>query len=248
MSQKKLEVAQLYQKLSNHEVCYICNKSGFDLVSPCNKEECEIKVHRECLTKQIEKGNNNCPKCSEPIISTKVNKFNIWNFCNYIFKVLLSLCLLAIGAGSPGILMFGLLIDGRKDESHAGGSYILSIILAGAIVGPSFLFGMISLIASRNCEDLRKKLINNFGENYWYPCSLSVSIIIIDSVVLFSHLCGFIILLIFKEGYHYDPYSFCVGVAFIIVCLITILFISCLSCCCKTLYNENLEEETIYGK
>jgi hypothetical protein len=69
----------LYEKLPS-DICYICQKAGNNLVSPCGNVlheniPCEIKTHRECLENITV-----CPKCSNPIIINKVKKFNLYNF------------------------------------------------------------------------------------------------------------------------------------------------------------------------
>ena len=38
-------------KLINFEVCYRCEKSGTNLVSPCGNDECDAKIHQKCISK-----------------------------------------------------------------------------------------------------------------------------------------------------------------------------------------------------
>ena len=250
----------LYEKLINSDICYICQNPGRSLISPCgkiitdNKEsddntnltnECDVKVHGGCLIEQIEKGNNNCPKCSNPILSTKVEKLNLKSFCYQISIILSYIFTYIIGGGSPGILIFGVLIDGRKDESEAHGSFILSLIIS---VFTGLLYVILGATFGFTSETKTKQYIKDkLGEN-WHLYFLVITSIIINCIILLCHFFGFIFLLMFQKGYHYDPYSFCVGLAVMILGIITILIIGGVFYCFKNIYDKNLEQQTIYGK
>jgi len=71
--------------------------------------------------------------------------------------------------------------------------------------------------------------------------------LIVNIFVLLCHFFGFIILLIVYKTYYYNPYSFCVGLAFSVAIIAILSVIFCIFYSCRNLYYNNLEEQTVLG-
>jgi len=148
----------LYDKLAI-DICYVCQKEGNNLVSPCGNIlheniPCEIKTHRKCL-----ENTTVCPKCSNPIIINKVKKFNIYNFTKSILISILYMLTYISGMFLPGINMMGVFIDGRKIPNDISAYFIWSILL-GIVTGIGYMSGFVSYYSHLK---LYKNEDNNFS-------------------------------------------------------------------------------------
>jgi len=227
----------LYEKLSI-DICYVCQKEGNNLVSPCGNIlheniPCEIKTHRECL-----ENTTVCPKCSNPIIINKVKKFNVHNFTKTILIGILYLLTYISGMFLPAINMMGVFIDGHKIPNDMSGNFVIAICL-GIVAGVGYMLGFTSYYLSF-------KLYNN-EDNSFYLKFMILTSLVVNVFILLCHLFGFIILLIVYKTYNYNPYSFCVGLAFSVALTAAISVISCIFYSCRNLYYNNLEEQTVLG-
>ena len=225
----------LYESISQ-DLCYICQKETDNLVSPCGNSLHEnvlreIKTDRECLQNMIK-----CPKCSNPIIVSKIEKFDLYNFLYDIFIILLFILTYISGAVLPGIIMMGTLINGHLSDS--GGDFILALILA-VVVGCFY-------IGSFWAYYVREKLYNN-EDNSYFLFIMFITSLGINVFIFLCHFFGFIILLIYSNKYYYTSYSFCVGFTFCIVLTIAVLFILFIFFSCRHLYYKNVKEETVLG-
>jgi len=227
----------LYEKLAI-DICYVCQKEGNNLVSPCGNDlheniPCEIKTHRECL-----ENTTVCPKCSNPIIINKVKKFNLYNFTKTILMGILYMLTYISGMVLPGINMMGVFIDGRKIPNDISGTVILAALL-GMVTGLAYLTGFGSYYVNF-------KLYNNEDNSFLLKFMLLTSLIV-NLFILLCHFCGFIILLIVYKTYYYNSYSFCVGLAFSVALTTALSIIGYIFYSCRNLYYNNLEEETVLG-
>ena len=227
----------LYEKLAI-DICYICQKEGNNLVSPCGNVlheniPCEIKTHRECLENITV-----CPKCSNPVIINKVKKFNLYNFTKDILTGILYMLTYISGMLLPGINMMGMFIDGRKIPNDISGTFIL-VILLGVITGLAYLIGFISYYMSMKFDKNE--------DNSWFLKFMMLTSLVVNVFILLCHGFGYIILLIVYKTYYYNSYSFCVGLAFFVAVLALLSIIGCIFYSCRNLYYKNLEEQTVLG-
>jgi len=236
----------IYQSLNNIDICYICEKSGSKLVSPCGNDECDVKIHKKCLIKQIEENKNVCPKCSLPIISNEINKLDLNECCGTLINIFLVIFLYLIAGVGPPLLIFGTLIDGRQLPTGVGsGSYIFSILLS-ILIGAGCLFAFIAIYISVYFSKDRKFMENQYFNIYLLM--MAISIVVIDSIILLCHLIGFFIMkYYYNSGDHFDPSSFITGLIVVVLILASVSLIFGIIYGCYLLYNKNLKVITTYG-
>lgn len=243
----------IYQKLTNNQTCYQCTKSDSNLVSACNNEKCEAKFHRECLFEYVEKNNMICPKCSQEIISNRVEKLDFVNFCGNIFLIFGFVFMYTVGFVTPGLAIFSTSIINSnlliKPSIEIVVSFAFSIPLSG-LIGGLYLLSSLFFHISKRHNEFGIEFAERFGEccGNWFLYAMFLGLFAIHIVILFCHFFGFFILkFAFNSGYHYDQLSFCTGLIFITMCTIIILIIWFFVNCCKGIYKENLKEEIVYG-
>ena len=227
----------IYESINN-DICCRCNKPGSKLVSPCGNNDCDARIHKKCIIKQIEENNHACLKCSQPVISNKVNKLDLNECCVILLRIFSVIFLYIVGLATPPLLMFGSVINGQPTSDGVSKSYVFSIILSIIIDGAFItIFGAIdmdSFYFNRN-QDL-------------YLCTKVVAIFTIDGIILFCHFIGFFVMkYYFDSGNHFDPASFISGLVVTLVILIIGLIICGIIYGCYLLYNKNLKEVTVYG-
>lgn len=234
----------IYKAINNSDICYRCEQSDPNLVSPCGNDECEARIHRECLTKQIEENNNVCAKCSRSIVSNKVSKLNLNECCKTLLNIFTVILMNIVGGANP-LLIFGTLIDGRGIPSDIGGTFVLSIILS-VFTGFGCLFWFIAIyvdaFVAKNDTFIKNQDI------YAYMLIMAKIIMAVDGIILFCHFIGFFIMkYYYNSGNHFDCASFMYGFIIIVLALIALLITSGIIYGCKLLYDNNLKEVTVYG-
>lgn len=243
----------IYQKVPNNQTCYQCTESSSNLVSACDNKDCEAKFHRECLFEYVEKNNMICPKCSQEIISNRVERLDTVNFCGNIFLILGFVFMYTIGFLTPGLAIFSTSIINSnmliKPSTEIVVSFAFSVALSG-LIGGLYLATFIFFHISKRHAEFGIEFTERFGEccGNWFLYAMFLVLISIHIAISFCHLFGFFILkFIFDSGYHYDQLSFCTGLIFVIICTIIFLIIRFFVNCCKGMYKENLKEEIVYG-
>ena len=228
----------IYQSLNNIDICYICEKSGSKLVSPCGNDECDVRIHKKCLIKQIEENKNVCPKCSLPIISNEINKLDLNECCGTLINIFLVIFLYLIAGAGPPLLIFGTLIDGRQLPTDIASSSITFSILCCILIGIGSWVWFLGLYISF----MKKQHINI------YLLMMTKTIIVTDGVILLCHFFGFFIKkYYYNSGGHFDPSSFITGLIVVVLILASVSLIFGIIYGCYLLYNKNLKVITTYG-
>lgn len=233
----------------NYNICCQCEKPGINLVSPCGNERCIVRIHPTCLENQIESNNEVCVKCSRPIIHNTVKKVNLSNFICSLFVVvtyIIGLLLPILLVMGTDIIFFRIHSDNNKESN--------SLVLINSF---SFLtlvmlyLAYFMIIADEKCYNCLEKIflkyyIHSFPKNIFTYVSC-MAVYIFNIVITIGQLFGSIILKNMYGNYYFNFWSFFTGLISSIICGLVIMIIYGIILYCKKLYQQNLEEKTMYG-
>lgn len=243
-----------YEKFFNSPIdeCYRCEKTGFDLVSPCGNSKCEAKIHPVCLEKQVEEGGNICIKCEQTVIVEKVKKLNVSNYCDKFLSMFVIGILMFFSIAIPGLFIFARSIV----HLYLGEMWLIGLIasvMVALIISLCYISIFIYMLNNKNKYSDR---IDNYlptcimNASYLWKCSFVMFLLLVTTIIYigFCHVIGIIIFLCvsdFDNIFTFNTFitGSCIITALIIVCLI----IWGITRCCICFYEENLEEKTVFG-
>lgn len=245
-----------YVRIFNvEENCYRCEIKGYNLISPCGNDNCEARIHQECLDKQIEENNNLCLKCSKVVLVQKVKKLNIANYCDKILAIFISIILLISGPICPVIFIFGKMNMTNMEYTgldmlwvYGFGFSLAPFFFTG--IGYLFLFFYLLRDSPDQINNYPLNIVSKITSKHHWKCILIMFLLLIVkiSIVGISHIIGILIFLSTKN--YNDLFSlktFTVGFLIIIAFIIFIKILYLLMSCSKRIYNSNLEEKTVFG-
>lgn len=246
----------MYKKLSKEELCCKCQEKGKNLIKPCNNNDCIVRIHQGCLTKQIIDENNTfCIGCHEPVYSKTVNKLNKVNCCMNLFdwmvNIIFCLCVPAtlLSMALPKILE----IDISKNVIYFILSLVCTLFLICAnvilIASPTTDHPMYEKIMYiLNLFDKIRDILPEMSDRLF---DILTKFILLASENLFILLCHFVgwmisnVIFGINEFFTYRTcaYSYILIMSFIIICMILI----CLNQVRLYLIQNNSEEIIVFG-
>lgn len=240
----------------NYNICHQCGKPGINLVNPCGNERCIVRIHPTCLENQIESNNEVCVKCSRPIIHNTVQKVNYLNLFHSLFTVLTYIIglLLPILLIMGNTLREGLLTDimffrfQSKEGDNIDASFLISLILLFFL----YVFYFIVINEIKVYNNVEKIILKYFifssikNRNLWLYIN-RIIVYIINLLIVFCQLFGFVILRYIVGKNYFNCATFFTGLIFLIILGLFIIIIYGIVYGCKKLYQQNLEEKTMYG-
>lgn len=238
------------------DICLKCQKEDFDLVRPCNNNQCQARFHQECLS-EMSKDNNKCTECDEEIVVTKVNKFSRTIFINKTLTLLAMMVLIIMNAGLSFItisgsdmknLSFFSKSESKKEEFFKVLS--LAVYLASVIFYAAFMIKRY-MKAKYNGDDYEKftKFVKTYCDDYNFTL-IFTSIIIFALIFIalsVTQLLGYIISLCFGRNDFLNLTAFCLG--FFGVCIFGLCYgiLAIIGICYNYLHKSSIKEEIHFG-